>query len=289
MSRIKGVIWNRDRTTDDVFSLLTSMHTKYDWQYHHAGQEHCPSTGEAHVDMYYENFNARKLNTEINKFNRYFGKGDFNLRFANGTAGENMDYSSKEEGDFQKEGEPGPGQGARTDLAQVTAEILSGKVTCDDVLVSNPNMYHSYGRTLSKAEDLYLRKQYRTEMTKGIWYYGPTAVGKSHKAFDGFTPHTHYVFKNDNGWQDGYTGQGTIIINDFRGSIKYNELLQLVDKWPYNFNRRAREPVPVLAHTVIITSSVSPHEIYAQQLLKSDSLEQLERRFEIVHMPVVRV
>jgi hypothetical protein len=87
-------------------------------------------------------------------------------------------------------------------------------------------MYHQYGRTLHKIEDIVLRTKYRSWMTTCTWYYGPTATGKSHRAFEGFNPITDYVWADDNGWQDGYTGQPRVIINDFRGDIiKYNELL----------------------------------------------------------------
>lgn len=171
-------------------------------------------------------------------------------------------------------------QGTRTDLIAIKDTIMSGKTTVDEITENAPLVYHQYGRTLHRIEDLYLRKQFRTEMTKGIWYFGESGVGKSHAAFEGFTPETHYVFKNDNGWQDGYTGQPTVIINDFRGAIKYDDLLNLVDKWPYTLPRRNREPVPFVSKTVIITSSLPPEEVYTNRV-ERDSLDQLTRRFEI--------
>jgi len=121
-------------------------------------------------------------------------------------------------------------------------------------------------------------------MTEGFWYYGPTGVGKSHTVYDGFTPKTHYVWKNDNGWQDGYAGQETVIINDFRGEgLPYNELLQLVDKWPYTLRRRGREPVPFLAKRVLITSSLHPRDVYNRRAIE-DNLLQLTRRFTITEI-----
>ena len=130
-----------------------------------------------------------------------------------------------------------------------------------------------------------LRKRFRTEMTQGIWYHGPTAVGKSHKAFEGFDPQTHYVWKlnEKSGWQDGYAGQETVIINDFRGEIPYNEMLQLVDKWPHSVPRRGREPAPFLAKTVIVTSSLSPAQVYHRRA-EEDSLNQLLRRFDVIEL-----
>lgn len=176
-----------------------------------------------------------------------------------------------------------PAQGARTDLVELCESISSGEVTAEAVAVESPMTYHKYGRTLHKVEDIALRKRFRTEMTKGIWLYGPTGVGKSHRAFKDFDPSTHYVWKNDKGWQDGYTGQEIVIINDFRGSIPYDELLQMVDKWPYTVPRRGREPAPFLAKQVIITSSLSPEEVYWRRA-EGDSIDQLTRRFEVEHL-----
>ncbi|APA62659.1 putative replication protein [uncultured virus] len=186
---------------------------------------------------------------------------------------------SRVEGPWEA-GTPPKKQGERTDLHVVRDSIVSGATTVDEITLKTPMVYHQYGRTLHRIEDLVLRKRFRTEMTQGKWYFGDTGVGKSHTAFEGYTPETHYVWKNDNGWQDGYVGQATVIINDFRGSIKYDELLQLVDKWPYTVPRRGREPAPFLATTVIITSSLPPEEVYTQRV-ERDSLDQLSRRFEI--------
>lgn len=129
-----------------------------------------------------------------------------------------------------------------------------------------------------------MRKIFRTEQTKGIWYWGETGVGKSHKAFEGFTPDTHYVWQYEqSGWQDGYCQQETVIMNEFRGQVKYSELLELLDKWPYSVKRRHREPMPFTSKLIIITSSMHPKDIYTNIDAK-DSLKQLYRRCEIVEI-----
>jgi hypothetical protein len=159
---------------------------------------------------------------------------------------------------------------------------MNGK-SVDDICVESPAVFHQYGRTLCKLEDIALRKKYRTWMTEGTWYWGDTGVGKSHRAFENFNTETHYVFPNDGGWWDGYTGQEVVIINDFRGGIQYAELLDLVDKWPKTVRRRNREPVPFLGKKLIVTSSLKPEEVYSG-LAENDSLSQLRRRFNVVEV-----
>lgn len=183
---------------------------------------------------------------------------------------------------FEEGDKPSPGK--RTDLAAASEELMSGETTVEDIAISNPTMYHMYGRTLSKIEDIVLRKKYRTEMTKGTWLYGPTYTGKSDEQFKEYNPDTHYPYPDDNGWWDGYTGQETVIINDFRGCLPYAFLLKLVDKWPMHVRRRGREPAPFISKHVIISSPHPPNEVY-NNLAERDSLDQLYRRFEIYYVP----
>ena len=284
LGRFKFVLWTTDeQDVDFCFAQLKKMYEKYSWSYYHVNLEHCPTTGKEHLDGYYEYPTQRKVSTERNKFTKMFRKGFGDLQHAKGSAGENDDYSEKEGGRRETAGKPGKGQGTRNDLERKKDQIMAGEITVDEITIEEPEQYHQYGRTLHRIEDLALRKKFRTEMTQGEWYWGPTGVGKSHIAFEGYTPETHYIWKNDNGWQDGYSGQETVIINDFRGEIKYNELLQMVDKWPYHVPRRCREPAPFLAKKVIITSSLEPAQVYHHRV-EEDKIDQLLRRFKIFHL-----
>lgn len=199
-----------------------------------------------------------------------------------GNIDQNIDYCSKDENVIEMGSRPQ--QGERVDLNKLKDGIMNNTLTVDDITVTDPMAYHMYGRTLNRLEDIALRKLSRTEMTQGLWLWGTTATGKSHMAYEGFTPDTHYDFPNDNGWWDGYKGQDTVIINDFRGSILFSELLTLVDKWPKSVRRRGREPVPFISKKVIITSCSHPSEIYHNACDSTDSMDQLLRRFKIVKL-----
>ena len=200
---------------------------------------------------------------------------------ATGNAAQNYEYCSKG-GDFEEFGKM-PKQGERVDLDEVKDEILAGK-SVDDICLEDPMMYHQYGRTLNRIEDIALRRRFRTEMTKGIWYYGATGVGKSHKVFEDFDPLKCYVKNLRDEWWDGYTGQEVVILNEFRGQIAYSELLELIDKWPVSVKRRGREPVPFLAKEVRITSARHPANVYAGVTDREDSIDQLLRRVGVFLM-----
>lgn len=245
-------------------------------KYYVIGEEICPSTGKAHLQGYAYFNNAITGGNLKNKLNK-----GAHIEKAKGSPKENREYCIKE-GKFIEFGEL-PEQGKRSDLMLLKDQIISGQTTVNDIVLNDPDSYHMYGRTLEKIEDLKANGIYRTEMTKCDWIYGPTGVGKSHKAFENYSKKTHYVFPDDNGWWDGYKQQDTVIINDFRGNIKYGELLQLIDKWPHSVKRRNREPIEFVSSKIIITSSLHPSEIYAN-VDKKDHINQLLRRINLINM-----
>lgn len=239
------------------------------------GSEICPTTGKHHWQCFIV-WNSQRTWDAMKK--DYPG---VHFEACKGSVKQNVTYCKKE-GKWKEFGEQ-PEQGARNDIKAVAEEILQGETSCEDIICNNPMLYHQYGRTFDKLEDIRMRKLFRTEMTKGIWYYGDTGTGKSHAAFQNFSPETHYNVPKDGSWWDGYRQQDTVIINEFRGHIAYDELLALVDKWPVNVNRRGREPMPFISKTVIITSALAPWEVYHNRNDK-DSIEQFFRRFEINHL-----
>ena len=65
----------------------------------------------------------------------------------------------------------------------------------------------------------------------------------------------------DGEW-DAYKGQDIVIMNDFRGHIPYDQLLQLIDKYPVKVRRSGRGPTSFLAKHIIITSSLRPENVH---------------------------
>jgi len=248
------------------------------------GKEIAAQTGRPHHQcfMYLRNnvcYGKRNLNTMGN----WFGPTHCKVEPMWGSVDENEGYCSKD-GQYTELGiKPRPG--FRGDLEETKEKLMKGDLTVDEVTVECPAMYHQYGRTLEKLEDIALRQRFRTKMTKGIWYGGPSNAGKSHACFQGFDPKTHYVKPlgdADLKWWDGYTGQETVIFNEFRGQIQFSELLDLMDKWPKTVSRRGREPVPFLATKLLISSIRLPQDVYVNQ--QGEPWEQFERRCEVIEL-----
>jgi hypothetical protein len=245
------------------------------------GEEVCPTTGRPHHQVWCYFHNAlRTGGTALKKIGDMFGPVHAHVLPMRGSMAENDAYCSKE-GTFRTYGER-PAQGARGDIKEVAATILSGDKTSDDICEIDPEFHHKYGRTLDRLEGIAMRKRWRTEMTQGIWYTGPTGAGKSHKVFDDFSPSTHYVKNLNEEWWDGYKQQEYVILNEFRGQIKFSELLDLVDKWPKTVKWRNRESVPFTSKYVLVASILAPEDVYRRSCQDEEPWGQFERRFKVI-------
>jgi hypothetical protein len=149
-----------------------------------------------------------------------------------------------------------------------------------ELALSDPVNFNMYKNTYNVIYNRYMCKQYRTEMTVGEWYWGGTGVGKSHKAFEGYTPETHYIKDLNVHWWDNYEQQPIVVLNEFRGQIKFGELLDLCDKWPKTVPVRNNPSIPFTSKKIIITSSKPPEEIYSN-CCGNESIKQLLRRFAV--------
>jgi len=248
------------------------------------GAEKCPDTGREHHQMYmYLRGNVTHGRRALNKMGDWFGPVHCSVRPMRGRLDENEYYCSKE--GYMKEFGVKPKMGARGDLDDTKEAIMKGDLTVDEIAVENPQMFHMYGRTMERVEDIALRQRFRTEMTQGTWWHGPTAAGKSWHCFRDFDPATHYVkplAEGDAKWWDGYKGQETVIFNEFRGQVPFAELLDLMDKWPKTVSRRGREPVPFLAKRLLISSIRHPADVYVRQ--EGEPWGQFDRRCQVIEL-----
>lgn len=160
--------------------------------------------------------------------------------------------------------------GKRTDLEQLYGDLESGLGVRDrDFWAKRPCLQHI---TIAEKYGSYFDKGRAIMEITVIWIYGPTGSGKSHFCYtnrpDLYTASTHK-------WWDGYTGQTTVLIDDFRpGWCSWHELLRLTDKYPLRLERKGGH-VQALWDTLIFTCPSHYKELYAEV---GEDIGQLERR-----------
>lgn len=253
-----------------------AIYTQGQIKYMAWGLEHCPQTGTQHHQCWVMFINPRSDDVKNLKIiGELFGNS--HTEPMRGYLLQNAAYCRKEN-ELHEWGDK-PRQGSRTDLDDAVKRIRDGQDTAESICLDDPGFYHQYGRTLHKAEDILMRKRFRNFQTTAIWLWGRSGVGKTHAAFTNLSPETHYDKPLDDKWWDGYTGQETVILNDFRGEIAYPTLLTLIDKWPTSVIRRCREPFPFLSKHIIITSCKPPELVYDQE--PRDKMDQLLRRITV--------
>lgn len=106
-------------------------------------------------------------------------------------------------------------------------------------------------------------------------YWGASGTGKTRKATSEY-PDAYIITKpNSDGnlWWDGYSGQDTVIIDEFYGWIKYDLLLRLLDRYPIQVPIKGGF-VKLRAHRWILTSNKPWKEWYPN----IDNTSALERR-----------
>lgn len=266
----------------------------FDYSYIVFGEEVGSKKGTPHLQGYLET--PRK--TCISSIHAYFRKSFRDrypaapegrevklpgLKHPNGSYLQNKIYCSKDAKNVVELGEPMK-QGVRTDIIAICKELTVGTLTLDTLLEEQPLLWWRYQRLFEKTVDRALSKLKRTKRPEVFWFYGPTGTGKTH------TAHTwaisqkepYYVFKKDHGWWDDYTGEGIVILEDFRGEIEWAELLQLTDKNTSSVSRRGRARIPFVAHTIIITTPLTPDEIYEDKVHHKDKMEQIHRRIRLM-------
>lgn len=197
-----------------------------------------------------------------------------------GTVAQALAYASKLEtrdpaGPTSTRGTRPPGKGARSDLAEITQCIKRG-ATEAQIFEEHPDMFLKYHAGVRKA--ISLRPAQRTWKTQVHWYYGPTGTGKTRRAFEQ-APEAYWK-DPCTPWWDGYTGQSTVIIDDYRCDFsKFAPLLRLLDRYPVQLQIKGGT-MQFLATTIYISSPRSPKDMWSHR--SEEDLQQLFRRIDTV-------
>lgn len=221
-------------------------------------QELAPSTGQLHIQGCLWLVNRARFSLVKNLF-----KGSPHIERARGTPEQNRAYCSKKDGgavaDTFEEFGTMPRQGRRTDLEAVADTIRTdGLPAAIDAHPASFIRYHAGMKALSSVYDEARIPHVRP--VKVLVFWGDTGSGKSWAAQHFDSPeHTYSLPYGTSGvWLDGYRGQRTLVLEDFRGSVApYHVLLNLLDKYKLQAPTKGAHIWPAW-DTVIFTSNVSP-------------------------------
>lgn len=173
------------------------------------------------------------------------------------------------------------GQGQRSDLIALRDAVRDGKrgraLFDDDALAGS---CIKFSRGLSAMESAYAPPPMRREHIRVVLHFGPPGTGKSHcAACDGA-----YYFDGDansNGFWLGYTGQSTLIFDDFGGHLMRPLMWQrLCDKYPLTVNVKGGEVSCAVTNVHICTNRLPGDWWSARTAVVDDAIY---RRIHEVH------
>lgn len=231
------------------------------------GAEVCPTTGTPHYQGYIH-FKKAISGFQLHEV-MYTKRISWHKCF--GSEWKNYKYCTKdclvvyEFGEFSK-------QGKRTDLNEIKASILQDHKYISEILPKINNY-----QELKFAEGImqYQRPEYAWHKKTVKWFYGKSGTGKTREAME-LAGADFFITSRNLKWWDGYFGQRTVIIDDFRGDFcTFHELLRILDGYPFRVDIK-RSSMWLHANTIIITSCYHPRNVYESR----EDIKQLLRRID---------
>lgn len=256
--KARSVCWTLNNYTDaDVAALrLYAGECKYLV----FGYEVAPTTGTPHLQGYVAWDNSRS----VDKFMTIFKTKGVHVELTQGSARQASEYCKYE--DYPENQKPNkyeefgklPVQGGRMDWERALRDLETG-ATILDVVHDQPHMA-VYQRSLRDLKGMMLKPKHRE--VNVIVLIGNAGTGKTRYAYDNY-PDLYSKPRGD--WWDGYTGQETILLDDYYGYLPYSLLLNVLDRYPLQVPIKGGF-VHAQWDTVIITSNKPPTQWYREGL-----------------------
>ncbi|UNY50598.1 replication associated protein [Chifec virus UA15_35] len=234
------------------------------------GRETCPTTGTRHLQGY-ALFKSRKRFDTVKRL-----IGDCaHVEAAKGSPGQNLTYCSKE-GNFETIGEVPV---ANKKPIELVCEALKNGSSLRDICVDHTATFIRYHRGIQRAIEVLGEGRQRGWKTKCAVLVGPPGTGKSRR-FAELCGSTSTYYKQRGEWWDGYESQQCVIIDDFYGWLRYDDLLRILDRYPLRVPVKGGF-VQFVAKCVFISSNKEKEDWYKGDWYNETAQEALSRRIEI--------
>lgn len=224
--------------------------------------ELCPSTQNYHLQGYVQLIRTMRMG----QVKAILRDNSLHLEPTHGTAEQAQAYCNKpdkvgfvcgpwEFGSFKT-------QGFRSDMKDFIEELYDKSIK--EVALNNPTLYIKYRGGFDKIKhmiDTENPSPYHKLIVNVRW--GLPGTGKTRYVYDTHGAKNIFKLKINNGkcWWDGYYDQSVVLLDDFYGSIPLENLLDILDGYPKNYEVKGGFVVP--KYTIVyITSNKSPATWY---------------------------
>lgn len=225
--------------------------------------------GTPHLQCYFE-IKGQLSRKQVREFlNRYW----FDKR--KGTPLQAANYIKlKPHADFQEWGVISK-QGKRTDLESFATAILAGETDLQ-LVEAWPGHCLRFARHIQSLRNM--NSQPSFVLKNVIVYWGESGTGKTKTAFERY-PDAFVMGPENGNWWDGYHGQPTILLDEYRDNFTFPYLLRLLDRYPMRVQCKGSY-ANFVATTIVITCPDHPRDWYSTTYEDKDQL--LRRITEII-------
>lgn len=246
--------------------------------------------GTYHTHLYLHNSNALRFSTLKKRFE------GAHFEMASGTASQNKDYVFKEGKwlddkkadtnlrDTHEEGGDVPieRQGQRNDLIDLYDMIKAGFDNYS-IIEENPNFMFDIDK-IERARQVVKENEYRkTFRNLHVTYvYGRTKTGKTRSVMEKYGYENVYRVTDYDHPFDGYKGQDVLVFEEFRSSLKVQDMLNYLDGYPLELPCRYANKVACFTKVYIITNISLNDQYSSVQRYQGETWQALLRRINEV-------
>lgn len=218
--------------------------------------------GTPHTHIYLAASNAIRFSTLKNLFPAA------HMEVARGTSQENRDYVRKEGkykdsekaatnliDTFEEEGElPQEHQGERSDMSALYDLVKEG-LSDYEIIEQNPRFLLRLD-SIESARQMLRYEKFKNDFRnlRVSYIYGSTGVGKTRSVMDEYGYSNVYRVTDYDHPFDGYKGQDVIIFEEFRSSLKIQDMLNFLDGYPVELPCRYTNKIACFTKVYIITN-----------------------------------
>ncbi len=158
----------------------------------------------------------------------------------------------------------GTGSGHRSDWRAIYQLVRSGE-SDRTIADAYPGQFVRNYRGIERLRQIHVEPRKCDRPARTIVIYGESGTGKTRFALK-HCPKAYWLTCGSRRaqvqWWDDYNGETTIILDEFRGSLRYEELIGMLDTKPFRVQRKG-DSVHLQATDFLILSNFHPEDWYA--------------------------
>lgn len=177
-------------------------------------------------------------------------------------------------------------QGVRRDL-DIIQDMIEEGMKPREILELNLS-YRRYEKLI--RDHFFSKRDRETPVIRDmrvVWHVGVSGAGKTYayvKLLEEHPDDVYFVTNYYNGWLDMYGGERYLFLDEFRGQIRYETLLSMLQGYKQQYHARYTNVIG-LWNEVHISSVFPPETVYSNMVTENrniDSVRQLFRRISSI-------